>query len=371
VSGTSIAQALASRRLSVVLLERENIAAGSTGKSAGIITHYFPDPFMTELELRAGAMLREFEARCGVAIDLVQSDYLYFLPHSEMLAFKKVLSLFQQKGIPIEALSCEAVERLHPALTYEGVGSAAVAHDTYYADAHSVAMGYARAAEQQGAQIYRGLSAVGIKTRDDKVHAVVTSKGEIETRAIVNAAGPWAKAVGLMAGIELPLQLLRHQVMLFRPPFEMKFQASDLVHKTYWRPEAGGYLLVGGGEGDDELIENPDFFNRGVDIDLVADLGARVTTRIPAFAEAEYITGWSGLLDCTPDWHPILGQVPWIEGFYLACGFSGHGFHLAPMTGQLMAELIVDGQYQTLDASVLGIERFERGPFFRRSFLDT
>jgi sarcosine oxidase subunit beta len=372
VSGTSIAYYLACKGVrNITLLERENIAAGSTGKSAGIITHYFPDPVMTELDLKAGEILKNFQEQVGAQIDYTPSDYLYLLPHSDILHFRKTIALYKQKNIAIEELSTDDIERLSPALTAEGVGIAAMVRDSAYADAHSVAMGYAQAAEQKGVSIFRNLGAVGIKLRNGKVRAVVTAKGEIETNIIVNAAGPWAKAVGLMAGIELPIKLLRHQAMLFRPPFEIKFQASDLVHKAYFRPESGGYLLVGGGEDDDELIKNPEFFNHGADMDLVADLGARVTTRIPAFAESEYITGWSGLLDCTPDWHPLLGTVPGFEGLYLACGFSGHGFHLAPMTGTLLAELIVDGQYKTADGMALSIERFQKGPIFRRSFLDT
>ncbi len=372
VNGTSIAYYLASKGAkNIILLERENIAAGSTGKSAGIMTHYFPDPFMTELDLKAGEILRNFQTQVGAEIDYTRSDYLYLLPHSDILHFKKAIALYKQKNIPIAELSMDDIERLSPALTAEGVGIAAMVRDAAYADAHSVAMGYAQAAEQKGVSILRGLGAVGIKMRNGKVKAVVTAKGEIETNVIVNAAGPWAKVIGLMAGIELPIELLRHQAMLFRPPFEIKFQASDLVHKVYFRPEAGGYMLVGGGQDDDERIKNPEFFNHGADTDLVADLGARVTTRIPAFAESEYITGWSGLLDCTPDWHPLLGKVPRFDGLYLACGFSGHGFHLAPMTGILLAELIVDGQYKTAEGTALSIERFQKGPIFRRSFLDT
>lgn len=372
VSGTSIAYYLAAKGIKeIALLERENIAAGSTGKSAGIITHYFPDPFMTDLDLKAGEILRNFQAQVGAPIDFTKSDYLYLLPHTDILHFKKAVALYKQQGIPVEELSMNEVERLNPAFASEGVGIAAFVRDAGYADAHSVAMGYAQAAEQKGVKIFRGLGVVGIKTRNGKVRAVVTAKGEIETNIIVNAAGPWAKAVGLMAGIVLPLKLLRHQAMLFRPPFQIQFQASDLVQKVYFRPETGGYMLVGGGEDDDELTENPDFFNRGADTDLVADLGARMTTRIPAFAESEYITGWSGLLDCTPDWHPLLGKLPGFEKFYIACGFSGHGFHLAPMTGTLLAELIADGKYKTADATALSVERFHTGPIFRRSFLDT
>jgi sarcosine oxidase subunit beta len=372
VSGTSIAYYLAERGVKkIALLERENIATGSTGKSAGIITHYFSDAFMTDLELKAGEILKTFQEQMGAPIDYTPADYLYLLPHSEMLHFKKTIALYRQKAIPIEELSMDEIERMSPALTAEGVGIAAIVRDAAYADAPSVARGYAQAAEQKNVTLLRGLGAVGIKTRSGRVQAVVTVKGEIETEIVVNAAGPWAKAVGLMAGIDLPLTLLRHQAMLFRPPFKLGFQVSDLVHKVYFRPQTGGYMLVSGGEEDDELIETPDYFNQGADTDLVADLGARVTTRIPAFAESEYMTGWAGLLDRTPDWYPLLGRLPGVAGFYAACGFFRHGFHLAPVMGLLLAELIADGKYKTADGMALGIERFQRGLLYRRSFLDT
>lgn len=372
VSGTSIAYHLAKLGINrVILLERENIAAGATGKSASIITHYFYDPLLIELDVRSGETLKNFSEYIGVPAEFHPSDFYYLLPERSAARFRETLALYRRWKVAIEELPLRELDRLAPPLVSDGIALLAVARDAGHADAYSIAMGYAQAAEQLGVEICRGTALVGVKTRNGRISAAVTDKGEIATECVVNAAGPWARAVARLAGVDLPLQLLRHQVLLFQPLFELNFSGTDLYHNTYFRPEAGGRILVGGGQDDDKIIADPNFYNHGTDMELVADLGARMATRMPSFAEAEFVTGWAGLLDVSPDWHPIYGSVPWLQGFYLACGMSGHGFHLAPMTGLSIAELIAYGKYKTVDLARLGIERFERGEFFERSFLDT
>ncbi len=104
-----------------------------------------------------------------------------------------------------------------------------------------------------------------------------------------------------------------------------------------------------------------DSYNQGVDMAGVADVMERLIRRMPQMADSYFRGGWSGLFTITPDWHPILGQVPGVEGLYCAVGFSGHGFKLSPAIGQGMAELITEGEARVVDLTPLRYSRFAEG----------
>ena len=114
--------------------------------------------------------------------------------------------------------------------------------------------------------------------------------------------------------------------------------------------------LVGVGE---DQQGDPDAYDQGVDMPVVQDVADRLAVRMPGMSEAVFRGGWSGLFTTTPDWHPILDRVEGIDGLYVAVGFSGHGFKLAPMVGVAIAEMIVDGHASTVDVSALRLRRFE------------
>ncbi|MDA1189745.1 MAG: FAD-binding oxidoreductase, partial [Chloroflexi bacterium] len=118
-----------------------------------------------------------------------------------------------------------------------------------------------------------------------------------------------------------------------------------------------GLSLVGVRE---DPVPGPDDYNHGVDWPVVEEASKQLTARMPRLAGAYYRGGWSGLFDITPDWHPILSAVDGIEGLYLAAGFSGHGFKLAPAVGRAMAELAL-GKPATIDVSMLALDRFRWG----------
>ena len=107
---------------------------------------------------------------------------------------------------------------------------------------------------------------------------------------------------------------------------------------------------------------------QSVDMPVVEDVSSRLAKRMPGMGDAIFRGGWSGLLTTTPDWHPILDAVPGIEGLYVAVGFSGHGFKLAPMVGVAMAEMVLEKNARSLDVSPLGLNRFREGTQFRSRY---
>ena len=133
----------------------------------------------------------------------------------------------------------------------------------------------------------------------------------------------------------------------------------DFVNQVYTRPEGKDLTLIG--SLDPIEIEdrvNPDQYDHGVSYDKTVEMTGQVTHRFPPFESGYFHSGYSGFFDVMPDWHPILDAVPGIDGFYMAVGFSGHGFKLAPAVGEMMAELIVNGKQPGSDIEAFRFTRF-------------
>ena len=129
--------------------------------------------------------------------------------------------------------------------------------------------------------------------------------------------------------------------------------------KIYFRPDSGGVVLIGTGDHGDP-IENPDLLTDDVDSDHIERIGSLMKNRMPVFADADYVNGWTGPYDITPDWNPIFGKVPGPEGVFIAVGFSGHGFKLAPTMGESLASLVL-GKTPRLAIDMYSFSRFQEG----------
>jgi glycine/D-amino acid oxidase-like deaminating enzyme len=127
----------------------------------------------------------------------------------------------------------------------------------------------------------------------------------------------------------------------------------------YFRSYAGRQLMVGD-TGDGQPLAAPDTRQADVPLDHIADIGVKLGRRIPAFAEAGLAHSWTGVYDVTPDWNPVLGPLPGIDGLHVAFGFSGHGFKLSPMVGRIVAQAAL-GQVPDLPLAPYSIERFAQG----------
>ena len=183
---------------------------------------------------------------------------------------------------------------------------------------------------------------------------------------MVNAAGPWAGKIAMMAGINLPIDTWRHDTMFIRRPAALSAEhptVIDFPNLMYYRPETGGLTLVGL-EDDNPMGEAPDgdterskpgFVERAID---------RISKRMPGMDQGSLHSSHGGYDGITPDQRAILGKAG-PEGFYLDCGFSGTGFKIAPAVGACMAELIVSGGAETADITAFNLSRFESGALLK------
>jgi sarcosine oxidase, subunit beta len=188
---------------------------------------------------------------------------------------------------------------------------------------------------------------------------VRTSTSRIETACVVNAAGPWAREIGAMAGVDVPVQPYRREIFVSEAfPTDVIGTIPlviDLRTGWYFRREGAGILMAG-------AKDDHSSFDTHVNWAGLPRIAAIAVRRMPPLEQAQFgKKAWAGLYDVSPDDHAILGPVPGVEGFYCANGFSGHGFQHSPATGRIMAELILDGAPRGIDITPLSISRFTTG----------
>jgi len=185
-------------------------------------------------------------------------------------------------------------------------------------------------------------------------------------------AGPWTNALAATAGLRFPYEVSRHKVITLRIPRDYELDwptVKDLTtpDKIYFRPETGGVVLVGTGDHGDPIEDADTLRDDQVGMDHVDRIGRLMVHRMPAFADAQYTAGWTGPYDITPDWNPIIGAVPGCEGVFVAVGFSGHGFKMAPTVGESLAQTIL-GQPVRVPIDAYHPTRFAEGALLNGAY---
>lgn len=368
--GCSVAWHLAQRGITnVVLVEREpQLAAGSTGKNAGGVRHQFSHPANIELSKESIGMMARFEDIVGTPIDFHQDGYLFLLSkNADLETFRKNVALQQRHGVDVRWVSNDEARVLAPGLDLTGVKGATYCPEDGVADPNGVTMGFAKGATSKGIEIVRQVEVTGLRLTGHRVAEVRTSKGNIATPMVVNAAGPWAKSIGRMLGVDVPVEPERRHIFIASPPgggswddpkHVGRVPASKLLvidfETTFYFHREGGGLLFGMGDPD----ERP-----GFDITVRWDFLPKVIEvamqRLPALADAAVSHAWAGLYEMTPDHNPIIGASSDVDGFYTIAGFSGHGFQHAPAAGRILADLIA-GRDPKFDLSPFELDRFSR-----------
>jgi len=358
IVGCSIAYHLALQRAgSIVVLERELVCSGATGKSAGGIRQQFATEVNLRLSLASLKMFHTMKDELGVDPEFREVGYLFMASTpSELEMFRRQAEIQRRHGIPVQMVATDDIRRLVPCVLVEDILGGAFCPTDGYAAPYEVTVGYAAAARRLGVKIQEKREAAAILRDGARVAGVQTPQGAIQAPVVVNAAGPWGGIVGALAGVEVPVKPFRRQIFITRPLPEFSTEPPltiDYHRSWYFRGEMGGCLFSG--PKDEEST-----FNTNVDWEHLAESVATAVARVPALEQAEINRGWAGSYDISPDNNAILGAVPELAGFYLATGHSGHGFMHGPVTGKLMAELILTGR-TTIDVSPLALERFRTG----------
>jgi sarcosine oxidase subunit beta len=361
IIGSSIAFHLAKMGMTdVIVLEKSMfIGAGATAKCAGGIRAQFSSEINIKMSLLSENLLERFEDDTGEQGIFDQCGYLFLVttPEDEE-TFRDNMALQQANEVPVVWMTPDEIRDVAPHVRLDDVLGGTFCGKDGIGDPHVFTHGYANAAKRLGVAIELETEATGIKVEGGKATGVATNKGDISCRIVINAAGPHAAPVGKMAGVDLPIEPVKRQISTTSPilwlPEDFPM-VVDVSSGLYCHRESGG-LLMGWADPD-----TPAGFDESIDPDYTDEIIMRAINRLPILEEAGIASSWAGLYSVTPDHRAILGEVPGVEGFIVAGGFSGHGFMHGPAAGKLIAELITTGK-PSIDLGPLSVERLKEAP---------
>ncbi len=356
VTGAALAYTLAKRGLrDVVVLERRFPGAGATGRCGGGIRQQFTTAPNIRLAMGSVKIYEQLSQELDYDIEYVQGGYLVLAETEEELELqRRAVALQNDLGLPSRCLAPEEVPEIFPLFDISTIAGATFCPTDGHANPFRVVEGYLRAARRLGVTVEKFTEVTDLVVRGDRVVEVVTSRGRISPGVVVNAAGAWSKEIARMAGVELPNQPVRHEILITEPVQPISEVMVISLHTgLYFSQTTQGQIL--GGIGDPE--ERPGYRLHSSLRFLRRFLGELVR-HVPALGQLSVLRQWAGFYDVTPDAQPILGPTPGLENFIQANGYSGHGFMIAPKVAEILADYIERGEVSE-DLARLSLARFE------------
>jgi sarcosine oxidase subunit beta len=365
VNGLSTAFQLAKRGMrDVTVLERQQLGAGATGKSGALVRcHYanVPEARLTHESLR---VFRGWDDEVGAGspgfrpIGFVQ----VVAPELEDHLRANVAS-HQAVGIDTRVVDRDDLREIDPFLFTDDLTVAAYEPGSGYADPNATLHGFAQAASRLGVRIIEQTPAMAILMHDDRVVGVETPSGTIATERVVIAAGSWAARLLRPLGIDLGLEPVRTQVVVFRWPPQLEGRGHrvviDAIRHSWLRPEGINCTLIGAERS--VVTTNPDALDESVNAAAIPVSRGALAARYPIFAHAVMRGGWSGTYMRSPDGHPIIDQIPSHSGLWVMTGDNGTSFKTSPAIGICLAEWVTTGAPRLVDLSPFRSTRFADG----------
>src|SRR5262245_4358623 len=363
IVGSSIAYHLAeSGCTDVLIIEREEKQGlGSTSKSLGGVRAQFATPINIQMSLYSIDLFSRFEEVTGQTADYRAHGYLFCATTEAHLRYLRK-NQEKQRAFGLknaEMVSREEIVKMVPQMIADDIIGGAYCPTDGFVDPHGVLTGFAKRAKERGVRVWLNTEVTGVQVEGGAVTSVKTTNGEVSTRNVVNAAGPWAAAVAEMAGVELPVTPLRRQIVKtqrcdFLPAkFPMVIDMSTGFH---FRREGEAILMAWPDE------EETYGFKTAFTHDFLEKTLMRAVNRVPQFIDLPVNPKqcWAGMYEISPDHHAIIGPAPGVKGLFFANGFSGHGVMHSPASGRITADLVL-GRTSFVDPTPLGVERFAEG----------
>ncbi|HEX5144195.1 MAG TPA: FAD-binding oxidoreductase [Mycobacterium sp.] len=373
LEGAATAWALSQRGITnVVLVERNTVGSGMTGKSSGIIRCHYG---VSSLAAMAAIGLEVFEKAdeiFGGDIGFRQTGYVVGVGEPNVENMRKSLAAQRAVGVQTEEIDAGEVAKMWPwadlspfaAFGWEARGG--------YGDAYQTAQAFATAARTSGVRLRQGTEVSELILNGDTAIGVRTCDGaEISAGTVVVATGAWTRPFLLRHGIDVPITVVREQIVMIDPGVDIGAVPvfSDLVSLQYVRPEVGGEILFGNSDLADPSEADPDNYSNRAGEEFVDITVDKVGTRFPGLTNAAISSSYAGCYDVTPDWNPVISRSG-IDGLVVAAGFSGHGFKIAPAVGRLVADIVVDGRSADprIPETDFRLSRFAEGDLLKTPF---
>ena len=366
IMGTATAYHLANRGIDVTLLEKNHLAAGSTGLTCGVIRQHYSIETLARMAFRALKVWENFDEVVGGDVGFVQLGILWVAGSEHKEEYVTNTEMLRSIGIDARLLDPETVKELAPYLETGDVRVGIFEPDGGVADGPMACSAFAARTRDLGGRVIQGVEVRDIRVKSGRIVGVDTTDGPIDTPVVINTAGPWGPKLAKRVGIDIPAEPSRHQVVSFKQPddFENPLHPSlaDFINGFYTRSDTGGLSNVGSLEDDtSDVVRDPDNYNSKADHSFVEDMAERSVRRIPALNRGKYKNGWAGLYTVTPDWRPVIDIIEQLPGLVVGLGFSGSGFKMGPVVGEMLADLATGDKQCPIDSSMFRLNRFSAG----------
>jgi sarcosine oxidase subunit beta len=344
IIGTSTGYYLSRHGLKVLLLEKDFLTAGSTGRCITGIRQQFSTPATIQTAMKSVDLFKTMHKEFDRDVEWSDSGYL-FLAHSPELKslFEKNITIQRQYGLDVSFISAEACQKIVPLLDVEELIGAAWCPSDGQANPFLVVRGYSDGIRKNGGEVKIKSEVGSIEVSGGKVRSVSTRSGETyHAPVVINAAGPWAKQVGAMAGVTLNVEPDRHEALITEG-----VQYARIPMVVDYRPDGGYFVqrLSGQFIGCFTPEKKVPGFSTDSTLEFLVEMSRRMCRLIPALENVAVLRQWAGSYSMTPDGNPIVDKTD-LDGFYCSVGMCGHGFMLGPALGQYLADYIVHGKWE-------------------------
>jgi sarcosine oxidase subunit beta len=374
--GASIALHLAEREAGkVLLLEQKDLANGASGKGVGIIRTHYSHPVLAELALMSLRLFHNFSERFGgQEAGFHPCGYYVLVGESDVATLQQLVSLHQSLGINVRFSNQAELLAVMPGLNLEDVGAIAHEPDSGYGSPPQTTRAFAARAVELGVDVRCNAPVTDIlRDAEGRICAVRTPTGEISTRMVIDCVGPWAKKFTEPLGLPFPVQpVIEHVVVVERPAEHRVVHPviSDLINLCYFRSDPHQPCTRAGNSDpryhSQYTVDDADEFHGQQFPEFCDDLYRKLTKRFVALVGASVSETYTGIWAKTPDYQPIIDRLEHVPGLYCAVGFSGHGYKLSPIIGDLFSRRILgleDDKTVLLD--LFRSDRFQRNQLIR------
>jgi heterotetrameric sarcosine oxidase gamma subunit len=378
VIGASVAYHLAHLGWTdVVLLERDRLTSGTTWHAAGLmVTFGSTSETSTEMRRYTRDLYARLEAETGLATGLKQVGFIELAADRGRLEeYRRVAAFNRFCGVDVHEISPGEVKELFPLAHVDDILAGFYVPDDGRANPVDITMSLAKGARMHGVKILEGIPATGFITRHGAVTGVTTDHGTIAAEYVVNCAGMWARQLGELAGVNIPLQAAEHYYLVTEPVDGVDGSLpvlEDPASYGYFREEGGGLMLglfeaVCAPWKVEGIPANFSFGELPPDWDRTAPYLETAMRRIPVSMEVGVRKYFCGPESFTPDLQPVFGEAPELRNYFVAAGLNSIGILTGGGIGRALAHWIVDGR-PDIDVTGMNIDRlhaYQRNPEYR------
>jgi sarcosine oxidase subunit beta len=341
VIGLSIAYQLTQHGLSdVVVLERGYLAEGASGRNGGGVRQQWSTEINIRLMQESVELCRRFAVDLGVNVWFRQGGYLFLARSAQEVArLDKNIAVQNRCGVPTRMLEPREAQDIVPELDLTGIVGASFNPSDGILFPWPFLWGYARQAAAHGARIFTQTAVTGLDRVDGGGYVVHTPRGAVRARRVINATGAWSPHLAKLIGVDIPTWPIRHEICSSEPlkPF-LRPMVSELASGLYCSQSMRGEIV-----GGVTVPGHGSTYAMGSTLEFLTTYARRLVQLMPVLGDIKVLRQWAGPYDQSPDGNPILGAAPEHPDFFVACGFVGHGFMMAPVVGKLYAEWLTGG----------------------------